>query len=170
MNKIESIIRYFCKHCPHQRDLTGDRLKKMVYLADWRSAITEGEKVTGIDWEVDDYGPHSDDIIDQIFRSSQLRVTEKPNLNEIYQHRDRFGVHSKVIVLEEGSKVGDLEQGEQEKLDHVIDKTRNLNRLNFDELVHSTYPVLGSLQHDEFNLVALAAEYNEKKEELNGQE
>jgi hypothetical protein len=35
----------------------------MVYLADWRSAITRGKQITDIVWEFNYYGPYVDDIV-----------------------------------------------------------------------------------------------------------
>jgi hypothetical protein len=39
MAELKDIIAYYCKQYPHKAELSKARLTKMVYLADWKSAI-----------------------------------------------------------------------------------------------------------------------------------
>ena len=50
MNNLENVIAYFCLHYPHKRELSKARLTKLVYLADWFSALIFRRQITNINW------------------------------------------------------------------------------------------------------------------------
>lgn len=151
MEKLESIIRYFCENYPNKEELSDARLTKMVYLADWRSAITDGEQLTKINWKFDHYGPYVPDIIDQAGKSDALEVERTSNI---------YGNKKKKILLKEGKSRG-LGDSDREKLDHVIEKTKDLTWNKFIELVYSTYPVMSEDKYNDLDLVSLASDYKD---------
>jgi hypothetical protein len=50
MARLRDVVAYLCHEYPHKGELSKARLTKMVYLADWRSAIERGSQVTDIEW------------------------------------------------------------------------------------------------------------------------
>ena len=72
MNKIENIIKYLCKNYPHKNELSKARLTKLVYLADWFSALTKNKQMTNIEWVFNHYGPYVDEITSVATRSDDF--------------------------------------------------------------------------------------------------
>ncbi len=50
MAALKDIIAYYCDRYPHKEELSKARLTKMVYLADWKSAIVHGKQISDIKW------------------------------------------------------------------------------------------------------------------------
>jgi hypothetical protein len=44
MATLGDVMAYLCEHYPHKDDLSKARLTKLVYLADWKSAIERGNR------------------------------------------------------------------------------------------------------------------------------
>src|SRR4051794_38716589 len=61
---LRDAMAYICRNYPHKDELSNARVTKMVYLADWRSAITRGKQLTDTEWKFDHYGPFVYDILD----------------------------------------------------------------------------------------------------------
>ena len=53
VNKVSDMLDYF--HDNYDRDLDEHQLVLMVYLADWRSCLVNGEQITDIEWTTDLY-------------------------------------------------------------------------------------------------------------------
>lgn len=69
MNKLQKIIAYFCIRYPYKGELSKARLTKLVYLADWFSALIDDHQLTDIDWLFNHYGPYVDDVFEVASRS-----------------------------------------------------------------------------------------------------
>src|SRR5690348_15206949 len=50
MASLEDVVIYIARGYPEKRALSPRKLTAIVYLADWRSAITRGKLLTGIRW------------------------------------------------------------------------------------------------------------------------
>ena len=53
MTELKEVISYLVSKYPHKDELSNARLTKMIYLADWRHAITQGNQITDIRWFFD---------------------------------------------------------------------------------------------------------------------
>jgi len=60
--KTIDVIRYIINEYPHKDELSKARLNKMIYLADWKSAIDKGNLITDINWLFNHYGPYVKEI------------------------------------------------------------------------------------------------------------
>lgn len=150
MNPIQQIVAYFCLHYPYAGDLSNARITKLVYLADWYSALADSRTLTGINWVFNHYGPYVDDVISNVSLS--------PNF-DVIQTQTSFG-SSKSIVSYYGPDIsGDLPARTRQILDLVITKTQNLYFNDFISYVYSTYPVQAQARYANLDLVALAQEY-----------
>jgi hypothetical protein len=136
VTELQKIIRYIVSRYPESK-LSESRLIKILYLADWRSAILYSKQITEIKWFLNESG---------------LR----PNLNiEIPKktlfHIDDFPFDSK----------------EKEILDHAIKTSATKDLTDLISIVYSTYPILGKIsdRNKELNLVQLAELYKNRQNE-----
>lgn len=150
MANLIDTIAYVCDNYPHKSDLSKAKLNKIIYLADWKSAMSRGRQITDIDWIFNNYGPYVNDIETAVVFSDYFELKQTLNM---------FGNKKEVIV-----KISDFEyeiyDDEKQILDFVINKVTPLNWDTFIKMVYSTYPILKSNRHEHLNLVELATEYN----------
>jgi hypothetical protein len=156
VSKVEEVVIYICQHYPHKDELSNARLTKMVYLADWRSALMYDRQLTGIGWIYNHYGPYKDDVMTAARANPCVTVREDRN-----QHGDR----KQVIAVTANTHVPrlSLTQQECEVLDWVIQKTQKLSWTEFIRLVYSTYPIVTRPRFATLDLVELAGEYREAR-------
>lgn len=153
MKKLQQIVAFLCMEYPHKSEITKARLTKMVYLADWFSALINGKQITDIEWVFNHYGPYVDDIVNAIQNTSDFNFE---NANTMYGS-------SKVII----SYIGDgrevvLNNLEKRILKTVVEKTKNMYFNDFINYVYSTYPVKTKERYSTLDLVALAKKYKEE--------
>ncbi len=157
MAELSDVLVYFCLRYPNKSELSKARLTKMVYLADWKSAIDHGRQLTDIRWQFNYYGPYVDDVI-RIAKSDQrLLVTQTTN---------SYGEPKEVIAVQDGVSEPPLQTEDKAILDFVIDGTAPKSWSDFISLVYSTYPIITQLKFSELNLITLAQEYKEQKPQL----
>lgn len=157
MSTLHDLVLYLCKHYPHKDELSKARVTKMVYLADWRSAITSGRQLTDLTWTFNHYGPYLDDVVEAAQSSEDFEVRSTTNM---------YGSRKEVIEARPSSSEPALSVEERAILDHVIEETRRLTFNDFIKLVYSTYPIVTQPRYQPLDLVALAGEYEELQEKL----
>lgn len=151
--KISNFIKYLLKNYPYKSELSASRLTKMLYLADWKSAIDESKQLTDAEWHFNHYGPYVDDFIKVAKDDSDIKV---------YSTRTVFGGHKQQVELRNDfNRDIELEKNEKKVLDFVIDSTKSKNYEDFIKLVYSTYPVVSSSKYNDLDLVKMAKEYRE---------
>lgn len=150
MMKIIDVVGYILKHYPHDKELAKGRLNKLIYLADWKSAIDNGEQLTSIQWLLNRYGPYVNDIEKAISLNDKIKI--EPQVNY-------FGNEKHLVKLID--KTGFEEPNEKEKkiLDFIINVTKDLNYNQFINAVYSTYPVKVCEKGTYLNLIELAQQY-----------
>jgi hypothetical protein len=153
--ELRDVLIYLCRHYPHAHELSKARLTKLVYLADWRSALVRGRQMTSIDWEFSHYGPYVWDVANLARERDEFQVSLTSN---------PFGDSKEVIAVRADVPDPDLDPEDREILDYVIEKTQPLFWDGFIRLVYSTYPILTRPRFSILDLQALAREY---REELN---
>ncbi|MEW4529404.1 Panacea domain-containing protein [Maioricimonas sp. JC845] len=151
MASLRDIMTYLCEHYPYKDDLSRAKLTKLVYLADWKSAIDHGRQMSNIEWYFDNYGPFVWKVWDT--------ASENPETFEIEKSENMFGNPKHVIRLTGRAAPASLEPEEQAVLDHVISTTKDLGWNDFIKLVYSTYPVVSSERYSQLDLVKKAREY-----------
>ncbi|WP_165734395.1 Panacea domain-containing protein [Polaribacter sp. 20A6] len=147
-NTIE-VLKYLFKKYPNPSELSKARVVKMIYLADWKSAITQDKQLTNIKWIYNHYGPYVDDIINLLKQDDDFEI--KSDLNYYNKPREIIILKGKVNVK--------LNKSTTEILDFVIDKTSRLNWDDFIKLVYSTYPIIQEKKLNQLDLLKLAKEY-----------
>lgn len=156
---LQSLLAYICEFYPHKRELSDARVTKMVYLADWKSALERGQQITNIQWTFNNFGPYVDDVIRTVSSDPTFEVKLETNV---------FGQPKKAIKLREGChyEPGTLTPDTTAILDFVIEATKGLYWKGFIDLVYATYPIATQPRYTKLDLVALAKEYNEYMEQL----
>ena len=154
MAELSDILVYICKHYPSKDDLSKARLNKLVYLADWRSAIQRGQQLTNIQWRFNHYGPYVEAIIETVHRDQRLEIIPTANY---------YGEYKELIKVRSDVPEPSLNQEERDVLQFVIDRTAEKSWDAFISLVYSTYPIITQLRYADLDLVSLAQEYKHFK-------
>jgi hypothetical protein len=156
MKKLQQIIAFLCSEYPHKSEITKARLTKMVYLADWFSALLDGKQLTDIEWVFNHYGPYVDDVVDAAHSALGFKIEPQNTM---------YGTSKYVISYKGDTEKLDLEKREKKILNAVIEKTKSMYFNEFVDYVYSTYPVKTKERYSSFDLVSLAQRY--KKESPN---
>lgn len=153
MKKLQRIIAYLCSEYPHKSEITKARLTKMVYLADWFSALLDRKQLTDIEWVFNHYGPYVDDVVDAAHSSLGFKI----------EHQSTMYGTSKYVISYKGNieELG-LKKREKEILNAVIKKTKSMYFNEFVDYVYSTYPVRTKERYSTFDLVRLAEKYTKE--------
>lgn len=155
MDKLQSIIAFICRDYPHKHELTKARLTKMVYLADWVSAILDEKQLTNIEWLFNHYGPYVDDVVEASQNSLGFNTEFQANM---------YGMPKYVISFNGNEENIELSQRERDILSAVINKTKTMFFNDFINYIYSTYPVKTKERYSTLNLVDLAKKFKQEKD------
>ncbi len=149
-DNLREVVAFLTQGSPPRYPFSNARLTKMVYLADWKAALTYGRQITQIRWVFNHYGPWVPDVVDSIRHDPAFRIEKKRNglggpKEEIRQIRD--------------VPITTLLQKQEIALTHVVDETIGLDWTTFIRLVYSTFPVVNQPRFATLDLPMLASEY-----------
>lgn len=154
MSKLKDALAYILKNYPSSMadELSNARVTKMLYLADWKQAITNRAQITPINWYFDNYGPFVYDVKNEAEGDKELfDVVDTVNF---------FGTPKVMLKLKDKNyEPEELTDNEMTALNHVINETKILGWNSFIKLVYSTYPITSSNRYSFLNLVEKAQEY-----------
>jgi hypothetical protein len=154
MAKLRDVAAYCCKHFPQAVPLTLNRLAKVLYLADWRSAIKSGALITDIDWRLTSGGLGGFPVSGFLSDDSEFKVVRRGLLGP------------KDVVSYTGPRNWpSVSQRDAKHLDFAIKTASQLDQSALTALVYSTYPFLAR-SSNELNLVTKAKEYTRDRELL----
>ncbi len=153
---LKMLMAYFCKYYPYKDDISKARLNKMIYLADWKSAIESGNQLSNIHWLYNNYGPYVNEIVN---------LAQNDDWFVIYNTYNNLGHKKNIIYINNEVQDSNIILSAEDKkyVNFVIDSTQSLSWSNFIRLVYSTYPIISSTKKEYLNLVELAHQYNELK-------
>ncbi len=159
MATLRDVMLYICDKYPVKDELSKARLNKIIYLADWRSAILRRHQITTLVWTFNHYGPYLDEIVDVAKRDPAFTLEQTHNM---------FGSPKEVVKLATHIRTepSTLSAEDYAILDHVLGETSPMGWNRFIKLVYSTYPIVTQPRYEALDLVALAAEYNQSKASL----
>ncbi|MFP4106710.1 MAG: Panacea domain-containing protein [Phycisphaerae bacterium] len=155
MAELQDIVAYILREYPHPDELSNARVTKMVYLADWLQAITNGRQMSNINWFFDNFGPFVWDV--------KEAVEGNPFLFDANDTRNMYGNQKTVFSLKDGNYSPHLAPDEKAVLDRIIEITKGLYWKDFIRLVYSTHPIMSSARYSTLDLVAKAREYKQQK-------
>ena len=152
MDTLNDIIKYLYLNYPYKNELSKGRVVKMIYLADWKSAMLYQRQLTSINWYFNHYGPYVSDIINAIRSDDDFTIHTQKNI---------YGEPKELIRINEKHTQPSLSDNVKYVLDFVIEKTSPLSWDDFIRLVYSTYPIVTQPRYSTLNLVTLAKLYIE---------
>ena len=152
MNKLRAIMAYFSTMYPHKSELSKARLTKLVYLADWFSALLENKKMSEINWVFNHYGPYVNDVFELATIDNDFSITPEKTV---------YGGDKYVIGYTGKDISTSLSEKEKAILDAIINKTKTMYFNDFIDYVYSTYPISSNERYAKLDLVALAKQYKE---------
>ena len=153
MTQLSNILAYVCNRYPHKGDLSKARLNKIVYLADWLSALETGQQVSNIRWQYNHYGPYVDDIINEVRGNARLHLKSTHN----------FYGDLKEIISSDADYQGELPETASVHLDKAMQESASRNFNEFIDLVYSTYPVKSQQKGQALDLIKLAEHFKQMK-------
>jgi len=158
MNKLRAIMAYYATKYPHKNELSKARLTKLVYLADWFSALLDNRQMCNIKWIFNHYGPYVEDVSNLANMDDDFSITPQKTM---------YG-SDKYVISYSGKEVGEeLSNREKAILDTIIDKTKSMYFNDFIDYVYSTYPISSNERYATLDLVALANKYKAKQSMVN---
>lgn len=151
MTTLKDIIAYVLGAYPDKAHLSNARVTKILYLADWKHAITYGRQLTDIKWRFDNFGPFVWDVKDEAKRHRELF--------QVSQTLNDYGSNKIQLSLVGSGYKPRLEPEEIATLQHVFRQTVDMSYQTFIRFIYSTYPIVASKRYSSLNLVALAEQY-----------
>jgi hypothetical protein len=146
------LLAYLCQAYPRPHELSVSRLMKLLYLAEWKTAIRDHRRLTQLRWRFDGMGPHADDVVTLLVEHDLFRIRRRPAAGGLLD----------VVELRPDSVSLPPAGNDRIILDFVVDSVRDLEWQDLLRLVYSTYPILSSERYSELDLVALAKEYEQE--------
>ncbi|MDO5105957.1 Panacea domain-containing protein [Capnocytophaga sp.] len=154
MERVINILDYLYLKYPNPNQLSISRVMKLLYLIEWRYAITKFEKLTDIEWINTEYGPFYKSLRDIFNESSNFDVKDDIDDNGRKQTMIFFLNRKGDINLKENTK---------EVINFVIDICKDYSWVELNSLVNSTYGVINTQQEQVINILELAKKYKGKK-------
>ncbi|WP_367772488.1 type II toxin-antitoxin system antitoxin SocA domain-containing protein [Flavobacterium sp. WC2421] len=153
MERVINILDYLYIKYPNSNQLSISRVMKLLYLIEWRYAITNFEKITDIEWMQTEYGPFYKTLRSIYNESSNYEVTIKLD--------DKNREQTVIIFLNKKENLS-LKDEAKKVVDFVIGHCKDYSWTELNNLVNSTYGVLNTPQGQIIDIVNLARKYKEK--------
>ena len=143
-NKLKDMIVFLIQEYP--KDLSTFRIANLCYLADWHYAINHKQQISNVKYKISNhlYWIYLGEIMQTIRNESK----------DFYVHKGFLHKNKKTLKY-----IPKLTNEEKKSLMHVINKTKDLNKNDFDRLISSTYPIFYSEKGAKLDLIAMAQEY-----------
>lgn len=150
MERVINILDYLYVKYPNSNQLSISRVMKLLYLIEWRFAITRFEKLTDIEWLNTEYGPFYKSLRRIFNESSNFTVTIK---------LDESGREQTIIFFLNKKDSINLKSETIDVIDFVIEHCKNYSWTDLNNLVNSTYGILNTPLGQVIDILKLAKEY-----------
>lgn len=142
------LVRY-----PHRDDLTMWRATAMLYLADWRLALTQSQMEIRASWQRGRYGPTSSQAYDALHRSGMFTTQQRPS---------PFG-SMRAVVVPTRPDLPKLPAEAEAEIEFVVDASASSSAAHLMRIVRGTYPMRTCPIDGPMHLMSLAGEYRQEK-------
>ncbi|OBW40047.1 hypothetical protein AB670_03610 [Chryseobacterium sp. MOF25P] len=150
MERVINILDYLYLQYPNSNQLSISRVMKLLYLIEWRFAITKFEKLTDIEWLQTEYGP--------FYKSLRSIFNESSNFEVLIKIDDNNKEQLVINFLNKKDNFN-LRNDTKEVIDFVVSHCQNYSWTELNTLVNSTYGVLNTPQGQLINLVMSGQQY-----------
>jgi len=123
MSALSDVISYIHNQYPDsQTNLSVERLIKLLYLSDWKYAISydSNAQITTVAWHIRDFQPWMDD----------------QSVHELVDTLAKIRVGKPLEVTEE------LIEQQKQAINFVIENAHEKSEVELSRLVHSTFPAI----------------------------
>ncbi|MBC7524889.1 MAG: SocA family protein [Flavobacterium sp.] len=154
MENLNNILVHLFNNYPNSKELSFSRVMKLLFLIDWKYAITKFERLTNLNWTLNQFGPYNSSILDIMDNSNDFeikRIVNEDNKNIVL-----------INFLEKGEY--DLKAETKHTIEFVINHCSKMSWSELNNLVNSTFPIIRGKINSELNLIELAKEYKNIKE------
>ena len=152
MAELQDVISYACAKYPYASSVPLSTLTKILYLAEWRSAITRKRQLTQARWLLNQSGPFSPDIATALAATPTFAVGRSQSIFKPSPLR--------VSLRQVDAGWKGLTVEDKEVLDFVLRVISTKSYGEFIRLVESTYPVYKNPENTAaLDLVGLAERY-----------
>lgn len=155
MERVINILNYLYSEYPNPNQLSISRVMKLLYLIEWRYAITKFEKLTDIEWLHTAYGP--------FYKSLRSIFSESSNFDIKLDIDDKGREQTIIIFLNKKENIS-LNDETKEVIDFVIEHCKDYSWIELNNLVNSTYGVMNTPQGHIIDIIQLAKKYKNKKD------
>lgn len=153
MERVINILDYLYLQYPNSNQLSISRVMKLLYLTEWRFAITKFKKLTDIEWMQTEYGPFYNSLRIIFNESSNFEVSIKLDDNKKEQTVITFLNKKENLNLKDDTK---------EVVDFVIRHCKSYSWKELNALVNSTYGIINTQQGQIIDILGLARKYKQK--------
>lgn len=159
LETTEQLICFYCENLPKQYVPSESLLSKMVYLADWKSAVNYGNQITDLNWKLED---ETHEPIAQGIRLTELVKVCSTNQSGPCTARwtplsTRSFLRQRRKTLVEASELSEQQKAIARSVLKLVD-----HKSSMDRLIEGTYPVSTQTLNEDMQLTAIANEYNER--------
>ena len=152
MERVINVLDYLYLQYPNSNQLSISRVMKLMYLIEWRYAITKFEKLTDIEWMHSEYGP--------FYKTLRSIYNESSNYEVCIKLDEKNREQTVIIFLNEKQNLS-LKDDAKKVVDFVIDHCKDYSWIELNNLVKSTYGVLNTPQGQIIDVVNLARKYRQ---------
>lgn len=149
MERLINILDYLYLNYPNANQLSYSRVMKLLYLIEWRYAITKFEKLTDIEWMQTEFGPYYKSLLVIFSESSNFDVSIKLDDNK----------NEQIVITFLNKKNNIIKVNTKEVIDFVILHCKDYSWMELNNLVNSTYGTLNTPQGHIIDIVTLAKKY-----------
>lgn len=125
MSDLKDVVAFMIEAYPHKKELSKERMTKMMYLVDLIAKKRAGHLITTINWRDNQYGSNVDEISELAQNDADINVVETGNF---------YGYEKELLGVRDGFISG-LGKEEQAVVREVVRKTKDLYRDDFLEYV-----------------------------------
>jgi hypothetical protein len=147
MATLKDAMAYVCSSYPGS-DLSKAKLAKILYLADWKAALSGRDQITPVQWKFNHYGPYVTDVVDTARDNDGFSLVN-----------DWTAFGNRRTVVRYAGERPELSQDERDTIDGIIQRVASMSFDAFLKLVYSTYPVVVSDRGSVLDLRRLAGDY-----------
>lgn len=150
MERLINILDYLYLNYPNANQLSISRVMKLLYLIEWRYAITKFEKLTDIEWMQTEFGPY--------YKSLRVIFSESSNFEVSIKLDDNKKEQIVITFLNKKNNLN-IKNDAKQVVDFVIQHCKDYSWQELNNLVNSTYSVLNTPQGHMIDIVTMAKKY-----------
>lgn len=150
MERVINILDYLYLQYPNSNQLSISRVMKLLYLIEWRYAITKFVKLTDLEWMQTEYGPY--------YKSLRSIFNESSNFEVLLKLDDNKNEQTVITFLNRKENLN-IKDETKEVIDFVIQHCKDYSWKELNNLVNSTYGVLNTEQGQIIDVLSLAKKY-----------